>query len=209
MAARGRPLTVLLTGFGPFPGAPSNPTAALVRKLLALRRPSLAHVRLVGHVFDTSYAAVDRELPQLLARHRPDAVLMFGLATRTKHLRVETRARNAVSALLPDVEGRLRGRMIAAGGPSALAFGPHCGRLLAAVRRTVSAGALSRDAGRYLCNYLCWRALEAAAKPRGPLVAFVHVPLVRQGTRERLTLDDLARAGGALLLAMVSEARRR
>ena len=203
------PLTVLLTGFGPFPGAPSNPTAALVRKLLALRRPSLTHVRLIGHVFDTSYAAVDRELPQLLARHRPDAILMFGLATRTKHLRVETRARNAVSTLLPDVEGRLRGRMIASGGPSALPFGPHCGRLLAAVRKTLSAAALSRDAGRYLCNYLCWRALEAAARPRGPLVAFVHVPLLRQGASGRLTLDDLARAGGALLLAMVSEARRR
>ena len=205
----GRPLTVLLTGFGPFPGAPFNPTGALVRKLLALRRPALAHVRLVGHIFSTSYTAVDRELPQLIARHRPDAILMFGLATRTKHLRVETQARNAVSTLLPDVEGRLRGRTIAAGAPAALAFGPHCGRLLAALRRTLDAAALSRDAGRYLCNYLCWRALEAAAKPDGPLVAFVHVPLIRPGMTGRISPDDLARAGGALLLAMVSEARRR
>jgi pyroglutamyl-peptidase len=205
----GQPLTILLTGFGPFPSAPFNPTGAVVRKLLALRRPSLANVRLVGHVFSTSYTAVDRDLPQLLARHRPDAILMFGLATRTKHLRVETRARNAVSTLLPDAEGRLRGHMIAAGAPTALAFGPHCARLLAALRRTRCAAALSRDAGRYLCNYLCWRALEAAAKPPGPLVAFVHVPLARQGMKGRLSLDDLARAGGALLLAMVSEARRR
>ena len=35
-------LTVLLTGFGPFPGAPFNPTQALVGRLGARRRPALA-----------------------------------------------------------------------------------------------------------------------------------------------------------------------
>jgi pyroglutamyl-peptidase len=204
-------LTVLLTGFGPFPGAPFNPTGPLVHRLTALRRPALADVRLIGHVFRTSYAAVDLELPQLIGRHRPDAILMFGLATRTKHLRVETRARNSVSALLPDVEGRLRGRMIAAGAPPMLAFGPHCARLVAALRAARCSAALSRDAGRYLCNYLCWRALEAAAWPGGPLVAFVHVPQVRRARwwRPALTVDDLVHAGTTVLLAMVREAARR
>jgi pyroglutamyl-peptidase len=209
-AVASRPLTVLLTGFGPFPGAPYNPTGPLVQKLARLRRPALADVRLVGHVFDTSYAAIDRELPDLLVRYRPDAVLMFGLATRTKHLRVETRARNVAFALTPDVEGRRRWRKYAAGAPATLPFGPHCERLLAAARTAHAAAALSRDAGRYLCNYLCWRALEASAKPGGPLVAFVHVPQVRRGTiwRPALSLDDLVRAGAAILLAVVSETRR-
>jgi len=63
--------TVLITGFGPFPGAPVNPTTPLVRKLARLRRPGLANVRLVGHIFATSYSAVDRELPRLVARHKP------------------------------------------------------------------------------------------------------------------------------------------
>jgi pyroglutamyl-peptidase len=203
-------LTVLLTGFGPFPGAPFNPTGLLLRRLMALRRPALADVRLVGHVFDTSYAVVDRELPELMARHQPDAILMFGLAPRAKHLRVETLARNAVSGLTPDVEGRLRGRTIDAGAPPTLTFGAHCRRLLAAARKVRCPTVLSRDAGDYLCNYLCWRAQDAAAKPGGPLVAFVHVPPVRRGTAgPALPLDDLVRAGTAILLAMVSEAMRR
>ena len=96
--------TLLVTGFGPFPGAPFNPTTPLVKRLARLRRPGLADVRIVGHVFPTSYAAVERELPALIARHKPDALLMFGLATRAKRLRIETRARNAL-ALLPDVKG--------------------------------------------------------------------------------------------------------
>src|SRR4051794_15136406 len=87
---------ILITGFGPFPGAPFNPTQALVRKLATLRRPAFADVTRIAHIFDVTYATVDRELPELIARHRPDALLMFGLAARTPYLRIETRARNAV-----------------------------------------------------------------------------------------------------------------
>ena len=78
-----------------------------MQRLARLRRPALADVTLIAHVFATSYAAVERELPALIARHKPDALLMFGLAPRAKLLRVETRARNAL-ALLPDVGGQCR-----------------------------------------------------------------------------------------------------
>ena len=55
--------TVLITGFGPFPGAPFNPTGLLIERLSRMRRPALAGVTIVPHVFQTSYEAVDRELP--------------------------------------------------------------------------------------------------------------------------------------------------
>src|SRR5439155_124049 len=77
------PFTILLTGFGPFPGAPFNPTDALVRALAHVRHPRLAGTRRIAHVFATRYDTVDRELPALIARERPAAVLMFGLAART------------------------------------------------------------------------------------------------------------------------------
>ena len=176
------PVTILVTGFGPFPGAPFNPTGPLVQRLARLRRPCLANVKIVPHIFPTSYAAVDRDLPKLLARHKPDALLMFGLAPRAKAIRIETRARNSVS-LLPDAGGiALRRLTIAAGGPAALAMPAPAHRLLAAVRAASVPATLSRDAGRYLCNYLCWRATEAAGKKGGPQVAaFIHVPKVRRG----------------------------
>src|SRR5262245_23971500 len=115
-------LTILITGFGPFPGAPFNPTGDLVERLAKLRRPALAEVTIIPHVFQTSYAAVDRDLPRLLAKHKPDALLMFGLAPRAKVLRIETRAHNT-SGSLPDVSGRsLPGRRIHADGPPDLAL---------------------------------------------------------------------------------------
>jgi pyroglutamyl-peptidase len=206
--------TLLVIGFGPFPGAPFNPTGPLVKRLARTRRPALAKVTLVAHVFATGYAAVERELPALIARHQPDALLMFGLAPRARTLRVETRARNAL-ALLPDVAGQSAHRVkIAPGGPSARTLPAPTRHLLIALRDARVPAAPSRDAGRYLCNYLIWRAAEAAAKPGGPrLAAFIHVPKIRRGSgrrteKPRLSLDDLARAGTGLMVALAAAARR-
>ena len=207
--------TLLLTGFGPFPGAPFNPTMPLVRRLARLRRPGLVDVHIVGHVFPTSYAAVERDLPALIARHKPDTLLMFGLAGRTKYLRIETRAHNAL-ALLPDVKGAIVPLpKIAPGGPRALTMPAPVQPLLSAARTARVPVRLSRDAGRYLCNYLCWRAAETTAARSGPrLAAFVHVPPVsrvprpRRRDRPRVSQNDLTRAGTGLLMALAAATRR-
>lgn len=208
-------LTILVTGFGPFPGAPFNPTGPLVYRLAQTRRPALRDVKIVPHIFTTSYAAVDRELPALIARHRPDALLMFGLATRAKQIRIETRARNAL-ALLPDAtSASLARHTIAAGGPPAMTMRAPTQHLRAAARAAGVPVALSRDAGRYLCNYLCWQAADAVGRDNGPrLAAFIHVPLIRHGPRPRggsqrpFTSADLVRAGTRILLALATAGRR-
>lgn len=210
-----RSTTVLITGFGPFPGAPYNPTTALVHRLARLRRPALTDITVVAHIFPTSYAAIDRELPTLLARHKPDALLMFGLAVRAMQLRVERRARNTLT-IVPDVTSVAPNRhAIAADAPRAMAMPAPAHRLLAAARSAVKPAILSQDAGRYLCNYLAWRAAEAVARRNGPrLAAFIHVPAMRRFARPRranrrgFTVDGLARAGERLLVEMIAAARR-
>jgi len=205
-------ISVLITGFGPFPGAPYNPTGPLVKRLSLRRRPALAETERHAHVFCTSYAAVDAELPRLIARHAPDVLLLFGLAARTPYLRVETQARNAVSALVPDAGRTMRRiRNIRPGATATIAGRAPFQRLVGAARTARVPVRLSRNAGSYLCNYLYWRGIEAHASRRCTLVVFVHVPLVgrvphRHSRKRRLTLDDLARAGEAILLALVSAA---
>ncbi|HEY5126711.1 MAG TPA: pyroglutamyl-peptidase I [Bradyrhizobium sp.] len=209
-------LRILMSGFGPFPGAPFNPTQPLVARLLRLRRPALGDVELSSHIFPVTYKAVDRELPQLLAERRPHALLMFGLATRTPHVRIETRARNAITTLWPDADhARVRKGAIAEDAAATM-FGPHTARLLrAAVGAGVDARA-SRDAGSYLCNYLSWRAIEATHSGNGlRLAAFVHVPLVarggapqHKGETHRITLEELVDAGEAMLLETVKLTRK-
>lgn len=206
---------VLITGFGPFPGAPYNPTQPLVARLVRLRRPALADVELASHIFPVTYRAVDQELPKLLARIRPHALLMFGLAARTGHLRIETRARNAVTMLWPDAaQTRVRKGSIGAG-TDAMMFGPHTAKLLRAAHATGIDARLSRDAGAYLCNYLSWRAIEATrADDHLQLAAFVHIPLLARGATSlrkgvsRIDLEQLVDAGEAMLMEMVKQARQ-
>jgi pyroglutamyl-peptidase len=209
-------LRICITGFGAFPGAPFNPTEALVARLLRLRRPALDEVELSGHIFPVTYKAVDHELPELLAKHRPHALLMFGLASRTSFVRVETRARNAVTTLWPDADhARLRKGSIS-DGADAMMFGAHTAKLLRAARATGIDARGSRDAGSYLCNYLSWRAIEATGGDSGLcLAAFVHVPPLARGAESRrknathrVTLEELVDAGEAMLLEMVRLTRQ-
>jgi pyroglutamyl-peptidase len=208
-------LRILITGFGPFPGAPFNPTEPLVARLKRLRRPAFSDVELTSHIFHVTYATIDRELPLLLAQHRPQALLMFGLAGRTAHLRVESRARNAVTTLWPDADRTRARKGSILSDADARMFGPHTAKLLRAAVGTGIDARASRDAGSYLCNYLSWRAIEAVETDHGPrLAAFVHVPwLARDGTPRRkgmpgITLDQLVDAGEAMLLEMVRLARQ-
>jgi pyroglutamyl-peptidase len=201
--------TILITGFGPFPGAPFNPTEPLATELARRRHPAFANVRRVAHVFEVSYEAVDRELPALLAREKPDALIMFGLAGRSRHVRVETRARNALTRLLPDAGGAVPvTTTIVPGAPSTMPLRAPVQRLVSAARAAGVPTAPSHDAGRYLCNYLCWRAAEAARSGAPRLVAFIHVPRLRHARtgpcKSPLTLDDLTRAGEAILRAAIA-----
>ncbi len=209
-------LRILVTGFGPFPGAPYNPTMPLVKRLTQLRRPALDGVELIGHIFHVTYRTVDRELPELVARHRPQALLMFGLAGHTAHLRIETRARNAVTTLFPDADRSRARKGSITSGADARRFGPHTAKLLRAADATGIDARASRDAGSYLCNYLSWRAIEATSRDNGPrLAAFVHVPLIargatarRKGAAQRITLEQLVDAGEAMLLELVRLTRQ-
>jgi pyroglutamyl-peptidase len=207
-------LRVLITGFGPFPGAPFNPTVPLVKRLTQLRRPAFDDVTFSSHIFHVTYTTVDRELPELIATLRPDALLSFGLADRTAWMRIETRARNAVTTTFPDADRNRARKGSIVDGDGAAMFGPHTARLLRAARATGIDARASRDAGSYLCNYLSWRAIEAVRKQDGPrLAAFVHIPLLARtasqlkGKPHRITLQDLVDAGEAVLMEMVKLTR--
>ncbi len=183
-------IRVLITGFGPFPGAPYNPTQPLVARLTRLRRPAFSDVELSSHIFPVTYKAV------------------------TTHVRIETRARNAVTLLWPDAaQTRVRKGSIGPG-PDAMMFGPHTSRLQRAALGSGIDARPSRDAGAYLCNYLSWRVIEAVGTHDDlRLSAFVHVPLLARGGAawrkgfSRVTLEELVDAGESMLLEMVRLAR--
>ena len=125
---------------------------------------------------------------------------MFGLAGRRRQLCIETRAPNAMTRLVSRCEqAQPQGRVIAPGAPiSRRAMRRSCACSRGAARGRFPAR-LSRDAGRYLCNYVYWQALRQTANAR-PLVQFIHIPLQRRrepGTVRRQELGCNSASFGA------------
>lgn len=152
-------MRVLVTGFGPFRSAESNPSEHLARELSAEAR-----------VLEVSFAAIDEFLDE---RPSFDLLLLLGLAANAERVRLETTAHNWVGTE-PDVRGVV-------GGPGLI--DPKLPAQLAASAFHVpeffhedDAWEISTDPGTYLCNYSLFRAI-ATFPDR--LVGFVHVPSVR------------------------------
>jgi pyroglutamyl-peptidase len=213
--ATDRQVRVLLTGFGPFPGAPLNPSRALIEQLIRMRRPAFADLRATSHIFPTRYSAVDRDFPKLIAKHDPDIILMFGLAARTRHIRVETRARNLM-AFFPDAGGFVpKTRTIAAGAAHRLLPASLAMLLRRAGRSHGIKCEFSRDAGRYVCNYAFWQALETRAGNAQRLAAFIHIPNIKPAAAKRgrasrplPSLADLTQTAAAILASLVAAYKR-
>lgn len=169
---------LLITGFGPFPGMPRNPSAALARRLGTSIRLRLALGQsLRMRILDTTYAAIESQLVPALDE-APRVVLMLGVASCATRIRVEARAANRTSRFHPDASGRPSSR------PTLDPDGPAQRRsrvavqALAILRRHGLAAGPSRDAGRYLCNASYFRALAEACP-----VLFVHIPPVPRTKR--------------------------
>lgn len=192
---------LLLTGFGPFPGAPRNPTAEVVTRLAEAGAGRRLGVEIVGHVFATTWAALD-ELPALLAATRPDLVLHLGLKRRARAITVEATARNRVLRAAVDAAGVApASTMLAADGPPRLAATLPVRCMASRIAGLGLATEISDDAGRYLCNGLFYRSLARRDRPTG----FLHLPPTRGlagPASDLFTIDDLVRATAAAIGAI-------
>ncbi|MEQ8433697.1 MAG: hypothetical protein RIA71_05605 [Oceanicaulis sp.] len=157
----------LLTGFGPFPGAPVNPTKAVIAKAAA---PDRARTL----VLSTQYDAVPGVL-DAAAREKPDVVVMTGLAAAADRVRIEILARNQIPPGRPDASGKaFDGGVIEPGGPEVLETTADLPALFAALQRADIEYEISRDAGGYVCNFAYFHALKRFGAAR---IVFIHLPL--------------------------------
>lgn len=149
---------MFLTGFGPFGSIRDNPSAVLARSCGA-----------PYEILPVAFSSVEAFLD---ARDfsRIDALLMIGVAAGRNCLSLETTARN-VCGDVADVEGIRRGPgPIEPGGPDSMIGTLWEPALLDQVSGDVET---SDDAGKYLCNFIYYRALQKLPRLR---IGFLHVP---------------------------------
>lgn len=181
-------LTLLITGFGPFPGVKHNPSEALMTALRERHaRFEQWGVRPELHVLPVLYADISSRLARLVAETKPDAILHFGLAGSRRTIRIETSARNRVNPRLLDAAGaRFKSCSLSANGPAQIKTRIPATAIVADLRRAGIAAQLSQDAGNYVCNATFFHSLTS--QPSLP-VGFIHIPwpaedrLFRLGSR--------------------------
>ena len=181
--------TVLITGFGPFPGVPVNATMRLLPELAQSAPRMFPDVRFLAEVLPTEWSAGPRRLQQVLAAVAPDVALHFGVSSRARGFEIEQRARNACAAS-PDASGVLPpGSALHDKGAEHLAASLPVRHIVTRLRRLGIPAFVSRDAGAYLCNAALYHSLVCAKDERaaGRRVGFVHIPatLARPGGPNR------------------------
>lgn len=200
-ARPGRPVRVLLTGFGPFPGVPVNPTEGIVAAAAARLARERHGVVVATETLPTEWAMLAR-LPRILPRHRPDLVIMTGVAVHARGARIERSAHARANAALADAAGA---KLILRSGfyahRAARRTEVDVDRLKTALFCANLRVSVSDDPGAYLCNAAYLTALDWAARcaPRPP-VLFLHLPPPRlaQGMRAHDLAALLAKVAGTL-----------
>ncbi len=161
-----------MTGFGPFANITENPSWVLARQC-----------GLEAEELEVSFGAVDKFFREL-SPAKFDALLMIGVAGRSRVQRLERFGRNQIGGF-PDVTGVVQTGPIDQDAPSKLRSTLwETGHLVRPGTR------FSTDAGTYLCNYALFRALQRFPNNR---VGFLHVPTFEsmQESRQLELLHEL------------------
>ncbi|MDB5641498.1 MAG: Peptidase pyroglutamyl peptidase [Hyphomicrobiales bacterium] len=208
-----RMLTLLVTGFGPFPGAPSNPSAAIVKALdsaVAWRMARLG-VRIETRILPVIFADVPGALAVALRETKPDAVLHIGLAGRRRKLGVELQARNRITVLYPDAaRARAAARHVVPRDAEFRRARLPVAQLVQALNVAGATAERSRDAGSYVCNQTLYLTLGDDI----PLAGFIHIPRPRgnrplsRARTPRLSLAQMADGIVRTLIVIAHAARR-
>lgn len=169
--------TILLTGFGPFPGVPENATAELVPEVAREARKRWPGFHVETAILPTEWRAAPETVVDLITELKPTVALHFGVSSSAYGFTIESRGENRARPIC-DAAGHLPpSDRLSPEGPNFLTASFPARHIVERLRRRALPVSLSRDAGGYLCNAVLYRSLERARRVGRPIrCGFVHVP---------------------------------
>lgn len=207
---RTRP-TILLTGFGAFPGIPANATSTLVPELALRAREKFREHDVIDEVLPVEWERTPTVLEEILARTNPMVALHFGVTKHASGFQIELVGRN-VCGPRGDATGALpRTERVIEAGPETIASSFPADRIIARLERAGIACATSESAGTYLCNTVLYRSLTRAhALAEKPMTGFIHLPAALSVTDMlddtcALTWDDALNGGIEIIAACLDK----
>lgn len=189
--------TVLVTGFEPFGGEKTNPSADIARSLHG--RVIEGH-RVHGAVLPCVFGDAIEALKKQLAAHKPVLVICVGQAGGRTGVTVERVAINVDDARIPDNAGVSPiDDAIVARGPVGYWSSLPIKAIVKALRDAGIPAEVSQSAGTFVCNHVFYGLMHLLSKRRAR-GGFVHVPYTPEQTARMkspapsLALSDQCRA---------------
>lgn len=201
---------LFVTGFGPFPNAPDNPTEALVKALAGEPPQAFGAAALRAVVLPTEYRRSWQKLRRTTACFAPDVVVHFGLSHNADRIRIERSAHRYCSSDLADASGYApRSGLGRRSDPDLLQSTLPVDTIVEQLEDSGFPAAASDNAGPYVCNATLYRSLLAAPEGLQRLIGFVHVPAIGVNgfTPERLKQAALVILRAAVSSVTVLDAR--
>ena len=202
---------VLVTGFSVFPGAPVNPTEALV---LALRDQPPRDVDIEAfraEILSVEYGTIADRLSAIGRKFSPDIAIHFGLASTCSGFRLERIARNSHAEARPDQAGCLPADAQVCAGPEAFASSLPLDLIASRLEEAGLPVEWSDNAGGYLCNTVFTLSVAHACEGFSPAMSgFIHVPPLKENEGARaMSLADLVAGAHVIIDACAEKWRER
>lgn len=201
-------MKILVTGFDPFGGEPTNPAIEAVKRMDDEIEGAEIIKLEIPTVFHKAADVVEEKIKEV----EPDVVLSVGQAGGRYGITVERVAINEDDARIEDNEGNqpIDVKIREDGAQAYFATLP-IKAMVAEIKSENIPASVSNSAGTFVCNHIMYQDLYLAEKYGNIKAGFIHVPFLPEQVLDKkdtasMSLDNIARGLNAAVRAIVKYA---
>lgn len=201
-------MKILVTGFDPFGGEPTNPAIESVKRIDDNIEGAEIIKLEIPTVFHKAADVVEEKIKEI----KPDVILSVGQAGGRYGITVERVAINEDDARIEDNEGNqpIDVKIREDGAPAYFATLP-IKAMVEEIKKENIPASVSNSAGTFVCNHIMYQDLYLAEKYGNIKAGFIHVPFLTEQVVDKkdtasMSLEDIVRGLNAAIRAIVKYA---
>lgn len=189
-------MKILITGFDPFEGEPTNPSIEAVKRI----DENIENAEVIKLEIPTVFHKSAQVLEEKIKEVRPDVVLSIGQAGGRSDISLERVAINEDDARIADNEGNKPiDEIIRKDGKNAYFSTLPIKKIVEEIKKENIPASVSNTAGTFVCNHIMYQGLYFCEKFENMRAGFIHVPYLPSQVLDKkntpsMSLDNIVRA---------------
>ena len=198
-------MKILVTGFDPFGGEPTNPAIESVKRI----DDNIEGAEIIKLEIPTVFHKAADVVEEKTKEVKPDVVLSIGQAGGRYGITVERVAINEDDARIEDNEGNqpIDVKIREDGAPAYFSTLP-IKAMVEEIKKEKLPASVSNTAGTFVCNHIMYQDLYLAEKYGNIKAGFIHVPFLTEQVVDKkdtasMSLEDIVKGLNAAIRAIV------